>query len=65
MELELTSLKCAVCLYSDDVEKVELAVSVVRGYAVCDDHMNLFADDLAMITEVLHRRKREEQARGW
>ena len=37
------SLYCVLCMYSPKGGKAKSAVTIIQGYAVCDDHMGYVA----------------------
>lgn len=37
------ALVCALCLYMEDGRKANIALTVIEGYAVCDDHLGYVA----------------------
>lgn len=41
--IERHALVCAVCLYVLDGGKAKTALTVIEGYAVCDDHLGYVA----------------------
>jgi len=40
---ESITLICAVCLYNEGGGKAKTALTVIEGYAVCDDHLGYVA----------------------
>jgi hypothetical protein len=41
--VERHALICALCLYKDSGGKAKTALTVIEGYAVCDDHLGYVA----------------------
>lgn len=41
--IERHALVCAICLYRPDGGKAKTALTVIEGYAVCEDHLGYVA----------------------
>lgn len=57
-------MKCALCLQGAPTDDMT-AVTVMNGYAVCEEHSDVFSSEAAMLAEVLKRRQREYEQRRW
>lgn len=58
--IERHALVCAVCLYAQDGGKAKIALTVIEGYAVCDDHRGHVAQGMrfALILRAARRETR-------
>jgi len=56
--IERHALVCAVCLYIPDGRKAKTALTVIGGYAVCEDHLD-YVDHGQHWSSTLEAAKRE------